>query len=334
MPHRLHRRSAFTLIELLVVIAIIAILIGLLLPAVQKVREAAARIQCTNNLKQLALANMNYAGDHNSYFPPANNVPTSTQYPSAAGTLSGSAATLFGNAPIATQFVSWPESLFPYIEQGNLYNALNLSQRQYANVDATGTKPGSQAVKALLCPMDAQLGTGAVVGYDGYVWGMTSYDGCAGVGPFDYWPAFSTSVPLQGVFFINSKVRITDVSDGTSNTFCFAERNHKDPAYDAAFGTAAGGLNLNTYGGWAWTNDYSMEDLTLSGGTQPINTQWQGSTVDPYGDLRLSCYGSGHTGGANFAMVDGSVQFLSNSTSVSVLAALSTRAGGEVVSLP
>jgi prepilin-type processing-associated H-X9-DG protein len=136
------------------------------------------------------------------------------------------------------------------------------------------------------------------------------------------------------VFWINSRVRITDVADGTSNTFCFAERNHTDPAYDAQQGAGAGGLNLNTYGGWAWTNDYSMEDLTLSGGTQPINTQYQGTTIDPYGDLRLSCYGSGHTGGANFAMVDGSVQFLSNGTSVAVLAALSTRTGGEVVSLP
>jgi prepilin-type processing-associated H-X9-DG protein len=189
-------------------------------------------------------------------------------------------------------------------------------------------------VKVLLCPMDSALGKGAVVGYDGYLWGMTSYDGCAGVGPFDYWSNFSTNASVQGVFFVNSKVRITDVTDGTSNTFCFAERNHTDPAYDAAFGAATGGLNLNTYGGWAWTNVYSMEDLTLSGGTQPINTQFQGSSVDPYGDLRLSCYGSGHTGGANFAMVDGSVHFLSNSTSIVVLAALSTRVGGEVVTLP
>jgi prepilin-type processing-associated H-X9-DG protein len=163
---------------------------------------------------------------------------------------------------------------------------------------------------------------------------MTSYGGCAGVGPFDYWSNFSTNQAVQGVFFINSKVRILDVTDGTSNTFCFAERYHTDPAYDAAFGTAAGGLNLNTYGGWAWTNVYSMEDLTLSGGTQPINTQYQGKTIDPYGDLRLSCYGSGHTGGANFAMVDGSVQFLSTGTSVVVLAGLSTRTGGEVVTLP
>jgi prepilin-type N-terminal cleavage/methylation domain-containing protein/prepilin-type processing-associated H-X9-DG protein len=330
------RRSAFTLIELLVVIAIIAILIGLLLPAVQKVRAAAARMQCANNMKQLALANMNYAGSNSDTFPSSCNVPTSTQYPGAAGTLTGSSATLFGPAPFPNQFISWPEALFPYIEQGNLYNALNLTQRQYANIDGTGTKPGSQPVKTLLCPADSALGTGSVVGYDGYSWGMTSYGACAGVGPFDYYSNFNPSTTVAGVFFINSKIRVLDVSDGTSNTFCFAERNHTDPAYDAGLGAAsgAGNLNLNTYGGWCWTNVYCMEDQTLSGGTQPINTQWQGKTVDPYGDLRLSAYGSGHINGANFAMVDGSVQFLSNSTSIVVLAAFSTRAGGEVVSLP
>jgi prepilin-type N-terminal cleavage/methylation domain-containing protein/prepilin-type processing-associated H-X9-DG protein len=332
--YRMCRRSAFTLIELLVVIAIIAILIGLLLPAVQKVREAAARMQCANNLKQLALGAMNYAGANGDQFPAGINVPTSTQYPGQAGTLSGFAATLFGPAPLPTQFVSWPEALFPYIEQGNLYNALNLTQRQYVNVDATGTKPGSQPVKTLLCPSDVGLGTGAVIGFDGFVWGMTSYDGCAGVGPFDFWQNWSTNTAVQGVFFVNSKVRITDVTDGTSNTFFFAERYHRDPAYDAAFGGGGPGSTIGTFGGWPWTNNFAMEDLTLSGGTQPINTQFQGTTVDPFGDLRLSVYGSGHTGGANFAMVDGSVHFLSNSTSISVLAALSTRSGGEVVSLP
>jgi prepilin-type N-terminal cleavage/methylation domain-containing protein/prepilin-type processing-associated H-X9-DG protein len=328
----MYRRSAFTLIELLVVIAIIAILIGLLLPAVQKVREAAARMQCTNNLKQVALAAMNYAGANNDQFPAGINVPTSTQYPGQPGTLNGSAAALFGPAPLPTQFVSWPEALFPYIEQNNLYNVLNLTQRQYANVDATGTRPGSQPVKTLLCPSDVGLGTGAVIGFNGFVWGMTSYDGCAGVGPFDFWGNWSTNQAVQGVFFVNSKVKILDVTDGTSNTFFFAERYHRDPAYDAALGGP--GANINTFGGWPWTNVFAMEDLTLSGGTQPINTPFQGTTVDPFGDLRLSVYGSGHTGGANFAFVDGSVHFLSNATAVPVLAAFSTRSGGEVVTLP
>jgi prepilin-type N-terminal cleavage/methylation domain-containing protein/prepilin-type processing-associated H-X9-DG protein len=330
----MNRRSAFTLIELLVVIAIIAILIGLLLPAVQKVRDAAARTQCSNNLKQLALSAMNYESA-NSRFPSGINVPTSTQYPGQAGTLTGTAVTLFGSAPLPNTFISWPEALFPFLEQGNLYNALNLTQRQYVNVSAAGNLPGSQPVKNLLCPADSGLGTGAVIGFDSFLWGMTSYDGCAGVGPFDFWENWSNAVAnpaLQGMFFVNSKVTITGVTDGTSNTFFFCERYHLDPAFDAALGSP--GSTINTYGGWSWTNDNAMEDLTLSGGTQPINTPFQGKSVDPFGDLRLSVYGSGHTAGANFAMVDGSVHFLTNSTPVQVLAALSTRAGGEVVNLP
>src|SRR5438045_3056002 len=164
---RTMRRKGFTLIELLVVIAIIAILIGLLVPAVQKVREAAARMQCSNNLRQIALAAFNHESNLKR-FPAGINIPSASQYtpPSLGGTLNATNTTKFGLAPIATQFVSWPEALMPYMEQDNLYKALDLSRVQYANINTTPNAPGAQPVKTLVCPSDALPNPAVVQGYN------------------------------------------------------------------------------------------------------------------------------------------------------------------------
>src|SRR5438309_1036820 len=146
------RRKGFTLIELLVVIAIIAILIGLLVPAVQKVREAAARIQCENNLKQIGLATHAY---HDTYrrFPSGLNLPISTQSGAAFPTNALVKNGTIGPPPVPGMFISWAEAILPFIEQANLQKNLNLTQREFVNCNGPNST-GAQVVQIFLCPSD------------------------------------------------------------------------------------------------------------------------------------------------------------------------------------
>jgi prepilin-type N-terminal cleavage/methylation domain-containing protein/prepilin-type processing-associated H-X9-DG protein len=321
----MRRRKGFTLIELLVVIAIIAVLLGLLLPGVQKVRDAAARTQCANNLHQLAVAGHNYEGMYQR-FPSGINIPTRTQY-NAPGALTGFAAAKFGPALDGAQFYSWVEAMFPFLEQDTLYKLLNLTQNQYANLVANSTAaPGAQPVRSLTCPSDNLPIPAVVLGFGNYYFGTISYGGIAGT-----ISTFYTNATMDGIFYVNSPTRVASITDGLSNTLFFGERYHFDRNWAFA---SNGGLDLATYGGWVWTNPNAMEDLLL--GTQvPIN--W---TIPPnqkgFGvtDPRLNAIGSGHTGGANVVFADGSNRFLTNDISLNVLQALGTRNGGEVVPLP
>jgi prepilin-type N-terminal cleavage/methylation domain-containing protein/prepilin-type processing-associated H-X9-DG protein len=274
-------RGAFTLIELLVVIAIIAILIGLLLPAVQKVREAAARMKCSNNLKQLALAAHNYH-DSNGNFPSSD--------PQAPGILS---FTFTYNPDL---FVK----LMAYFEQDNLYRAYTATARPSADVKRA-------LVPIMLCPSDATQPTYV---YFGTEYAISSYGGNAGTGPT---ASFNS---INGMFFGQSKVRITDVTDGTSNTFLFGERYHKD----------RGGYAIEPWGRWIYPSD--RRDVLMTTGA-PLNYD----TADPPNSTtqRLAAFGSGHSGGANFAFVDGSVHFVSRSIDLTTYQSLSTRNGGEVI---
>src|SRR5262249_20854165 len=315
------RRRGFTLIELLVVIAIIAILIGLLLPAVQKVRAAAARAQCLNNLKQIALAAHNYHGDHGQ-FPVGARLPV-----------------YVGDRPTGGTDL-WVE-LLPYFEQDNLHKKWDNDDNRN-NVAGGSDATQAQVIKILVCPSDplpesvvqftAAFGSAAPPSPPcswGF-YGMSSYGGNAGQRS-----VLSSRMTRDGIFFIDSRVGLADITDGTSNTLLFGERFHRDPDYDRQQPDVWPGTSpLASIGKWGYVADVRANaNVTLSTPV-PINYR-----VPPGGGFstledRNCAFGSGHPGGANFAFADGSVRFLSESTPLPTLQALSTRGGGEVVTLP
>jgi prepilin-type N-terminal cleavage/methylation domain-containing protein/prepilin-type processing-associated H-X9-DG protein len=353
------RRAAFTLIELLVVIAIIAILIGLLLPAVQKVREAAARMSCSNNIKQLALSAHNYESSY-QYFPPG------WQNPTPAGLRPNviQASPLTG----APKFTNVMVELLSYIEQDNLQkvwnfqnNALNL--RNTANPNG----PAGQTVKTFLCP-SSKVAENPTAVVSGNTYGLNSYGAVGGrisfsvrvnavgsgtptangTGPQPAAPAALVGVTpgaagfggttvhatLDGMFYTNSRTTIGGISDGTSNTMMFGERQHRDPIFDQIYTT----FPILGWSGWAWVDQENAVGDYLVGACMPINWMVPASAVgspantsnNNYVRMKLSSMSSAHTGGANVAMADGSVRFLRDSTTQPILWALATRAGGEV----
>jgi prepilin-type N-terminal cleavage/methylation domain-containing protein/prepilin-type processing-associated H-X9-DG protein len=284
-------RKGFTLIELLVVIAIIAILIGLLLPAVQKVREAAARAQCANNLKQIGLALHNYHDSYQHLPPPrGNHVPT----------------------PLFTEFRGWMCEVLPYIEQDNLARQM-YTNPWYVGFFGTFNRP----VQNYLCPSDPRNllnipnGNGALTSY----LGVTGSDN-------DVNAQFNG--PTNGIFDVSSRgIRLTDVTDGTSNTLMVGERPP----------------TANLFEGWWGASDYDnllstrqlYGDLFGAGGCVLPGLFRPGSVSGP-------CNGDGnhfwsfHSGGANWVFGDGSVHFLPYSASALTIP-LGSRNGGEVVDL-
>ena len=318
---RIHVKSrGFTLVELLVVIAIIGILIALLLPAVQAAREAARRMQCANQLKQLALASHNYH-DRVRSFPPGTLVKRFSSKPKLRG-----------------------PSLFIFIlnemEQSSMRGQLDLNDPLNNEVGAQDSLAAT-VLSVLVCPSDV-IPENPVEHEDSGRWhALTSYGGNGGTSGTNRFLCTVTSQVADGVFcetgpYSNpssgqTAIRMAGVTDGTSNTLFFGERNHRDPVFDT-WAEGAGEQPLGDYGWWHTAGGLSIVDATMTT-LAPINYQSDTSDTD-FACMRVSAFGSQHPGGANFALVDGSVRFISETIDLETYRALSTRAGGEVAALP
>ena len=294
--HLPRKERAFTLIELLVVIAIIAVLVGMLLPAVQKVREAAANSQCQNNLKQMGLALHKYH-DTNGGFP-------SGFYPSGTFALTG-----------------WQLQLLPNLEQEPLYKqSYSYLQANPGATDTSAFPAVAFQMKVYICPNNVRP---PIFNYGGVNYELASYMGNSGT---------SSNNPISGdgVLFSASQVTFASILDGTSNTIAVGERPCTGDLYYgwgfAPYGTGAGDGDT-VLGSQDSVLAVIMGDVATNVGlmmpSQPSGT----SEIDG------AHYWSFHFGGANFLYCDGSVHFL-NYAANSVFPQLCTRNGGETFAMP
>ena len=282
----------FTLVELLVVIAIIGILVGLLMPAVQAARESVRRMRCSNNLKQIGLGLLNYES-------------TTKRLPAGG---------------IQSNFISGFASILPYLEQGNIYQQYDFNLYY---TDPKNVAVSKQNVSTYLCPStsmprevpaNSSISSGVAV----EVGSASTY--LLNEGTNQYMSECDGAFPAIYDSYRNKHLRITDFTDGTSNTLAVGETTYDFPMYlwSSTLPAPLGGAVR--WGTARWIVGYPRVGM--------------GTTLFPLNAKRVSITGgftSQHAGGINFALMDGSVHFVSNSTDPIVLNASSTRAKGEVV---
>lgn len=309
---QLPRRFAFTLIELLVVIAIIAVLIGLLLPAVQKVRDAGARAQCLNNLKQLGLALHNFH-DVN-------------------GTLPASGWTTVGPGNPLGKYVGWRVLILPYIEQENVKTLYDFSQNWW---DGTNPTTAALPVKVYQCPTSAQRNITSAVAKPPRPamtfpapLGSTDYEAIMGVQPASIDPLLYNAGNRFSVMYRNSEVKLTNVPDGGSMTIMVVECAGRPLIYRRGKGPTGGSTDQGI--GWADSEGpFSLDGASVDGsqeGCTPANGC--SYAINRRNDNEPFSF---HSNGANCLFVDGHVQFVQDAISLKTFAALCTRGAGEVV---
>ncbi|MBI1249526.1 DUF1559 domain-containing protein [bacterium] len=296
------RRRGFTLVELLVVIAIIGVLIALLLPAVQQAREAARRMQCRNNLKQIALALHNYHDSLGS-FPLGGQGTTSGPISSPGGPCQ-----FAGTTPMRAP---WTVLILPQLEEGNRHDQFNFSEDftcydSYRRGSATNHAQWVKPLAKYRCPSDAHFPDAPI----------SSYRGVEGGGDTPW--CSSSSLPTirfffnNGVLFFGSSIQFRDIVDGTSNVFLVGEspyQNWSDSDTRYREGWASCHFTINNSG---------FPSVTTAT-RYPLNTGVAGNSSS-------GCFGSWHPGGAMFAMCDGSVQFMSETMNLQIYQQLGARA--------
>jgi prepilin-type N-terminal cleavage/methylation domain-containing protein/prepilin-type processing-associated H-X9-DG protein len=343
------RRSGFTLIELLVVVAIIGVMIGMLLPAVQKVREAANRITCTNNLKQIGLALHNY---HDTF-----------------KRLPYGKSPVYTNVPGAPVYARWSthSQILPYLEQDNLYNSINFTyppetpdmstpdmpdyMMAYQNPGRINADACRTRVSIFLCPSDSVN--------ESVDWpGQTNYAGNQGTAflcdlceaqPSTMDPALRPN----GVFYFMSKVRLADLVDGTSQTALFSEKlrggNEENPKTDMYMEMNSDTLDMTVMNCMGLDPNMSMVVTRNQGAAWAVGEMCCSTYNHVFTPNTRTCAGmdfqgsmsnmsmqvpptSNHLKGVNVLMGDGSVHFIGDGIDLTTWRALGTRNGREIIS--